>query len=250
MNAAALRHPVDVTPRIAARKFALVVRQDPRRAGGLVMRLRASDFRVAITNRCDQLLETIDRTPWLSLLVAEGAADAPDYVAAIADVREKHPELPILWVQPEGAGGAAAAPGGVTFADRKDMVEKAEELLGRRFYPSFMVDAVVQSVLETLRHGFNTEAEFISVSLRLTRNALVDVIPMLPFGGRGIAGHLALSTLPSQFRRIHDWVLPKKGPLTDCEKGDLGGELLNQTAGFIKSALSRFGCSSSWGCPW
>jgi CheY-specific phosphatase CheX len=225
-------------PRIAARKYALVLRPDQARPSTLVMKLRANAFRVAVTSQPDAALEAIDRMPWLSLLVAQEPVDEQASTALVEAVRDSHPELPILWIR---STSDAAVPDRVAIADGRDVIEKAEALLGQRFYPAFMIDTVASALVATLGDQFRTEAELLCVSLKLTRNPLGDVVPMLPVHGTGVAGHLVLGTSKAQLRRIHQRVLPAQGRLTVRELGDLGGELLNQTAGRIKAGLGRFG---------
>jgi CheY-specific phosphatase CheX len=238
------------TPRIMARKYALVLRPEQHQPHWLVMKLRASDFRVAVTNRAREVVGAVDRMPWLSLLVADGPLDDVHYAEALKEVREKHPELPILWIrQDETATSAVPADAPTAFAGRKEVIEKAETLLSRRFYPAFMVDAVAESTLETLREGYRVEAEFISVSLKLTRNTLGEIIPVLPFSGSGVSGHLVLDAAEGQLRRIHERFLSKKEPSTPHSLGDLGGEILNQTLGRVKAKFGRFGVPIELGLP-
>jgi CheY-specific phosphatase CheX len=239
----------DNGPRIMARKYALVLRPEQHAPHWLVMKLRASDFRVAVTNRAQEVVGVVDRMPWLSLLVADGPMEDSVYADALRRVSEKHPELPILWIRPESSGAAETpASGPMAYTGRKEIIEKAEALLSRRFYPAFMVDAVTESTLETLREAFLVEAEFISVSLKLTRNTLGEIIPVLPFSGQGVSGHLVLDAPESNLRRIHEKVLPKKEASLHS-LGDLGGEILNQTLGRIKAKLGRFGVPIELGLP-
>jgi CheY-specific phosphatase CheX len=240
----------DNGPRIMARKYALVLRPEQHQPHWLVMKLRASDFRVAVTNRAQEVVGAVDRMPWLSLLVADGPTEDSVYADALRRVSEKHPELPILWIRPDESTGGAEAPAGapVAYTGRKEIIEKAEALLGRRFYPAFMVDAVTESTLETLREAYRVEAEFISVSLKLTRNTLGEIIPVLPFSGPGVSGHLVLDAPEGKLRRIHEKVLPKKDASPHA-LGDMGGEILNQTMGRIKTKLSRFGVPIELGLP-
>jgi CheY-specific phosphatase CheX len=236
-------------PRIMARKYALVLRPEQQTPHWLVMKLRASDFRVAVTNRAQEVLGAVDRMPWLSLLVADGAIEDTVYADALRRVREKHPELPILWIRPdEILESQAPTDAAVAFTGRKEIIEKAEALLSRRFYPAFMVDAVSESTLETLREAYGVEAEFISVSLKLTRNMLGEIIPVLPFSGPGVSGHLVLDAPEGKLRRIHERVLPGKEPSVHA-LGDLGGEILNQTLGRLKAKFSRFGVPIELGLP-
>jgi CheY-specific phosphatase CheX len=236
-------------PRIMARKYALVLRAEQQQPHWLVMKLRASDFRVAVTNRAQEVVGAVDRMPWLSLLVADGSLEDSVYAEALRRVREKHPELPILWIRPdETAETEVPSDSPVAFTGRKEIIEKAEALLSRRFYPAFMLDAVAESTLETLREAYRVEAEFISVSLKLTRNTLGEIIPVLPFSGPGVSGHLVLDAPESKLRRIHERVLPKKEASVHA-LGDLGGEILNQTLGRLKAKFSRFGVPIELGLP-
>jgi CheY-specific phosphatase CheX len=236
-------------PRIMARKYALVLRPEQHQPHWLVMKLRAADFRVAVTNRAQDVVGVIDRMPWLSLLVADGSLEDSVYADALRRVREKHPELPILWIRPdETAQAEAPSDSSMAFTGRKEIIEKAEALLSQRFYPAFMLDAVAESTLETLRDGYRVEAEFISVSLKLTRNTLGEIIPVLPFSGVGVSGHLVLDAPESKLRRIHERVLPKK-EASAYALGDLGGEILNQTLGRLKAKFSRFGVPIELGLP-
>jgi CheY-specific phosphatase CheX len=238
------------TPRIMARKYALVLRPEQHQPHWLVMKLRASDFRVAVTNRAREVVGAVDRMPWLSLLVADASVDDAHYADALKEVRERHPELPILWIRPDEAPDGETPPGSPTaYAGRKEVIEKAETLLSRRFYPGFMVDAVADSALETLREAYRVETDFISVSLKLTRNTLGEIIPVLPFSGPGVSGHLVLDAAEPQLRRIHEWVLSRKEPSTPHALGDLGGEMLNQTLGRLKAKFSRFGVPIELGLP-
>jgi CheY-specific phosphatase CheX len=214
------------------------------------MKLRASDFRVAVTNRAREVVGAVDRMPWLSLLVADGPVDDAHYTEALREVRAKHPELPILWIRPDEAPPSdTPASSHTAYAGRKEVIEKAETLLSRRFYPAFMVDAVAESTLETLRDGYRIEAEFISVSLKLTRNTLGEIIPVLPFSGPSVSGHLVLDAAEGQLRRIHERVLSKKEVSTPHSLGDLGGEILNQSLGRLKAKFSRFGVPIELGLP-
>ncbi len=237
------------TPRIMARKYALVLRPEQQPPHWLVMKLRASDFRVAVTNRAQEVVGAVDRMPWLSLLVADGTMKDSVYAEAVRKVHEKHPELPILWIHPEEmTQSPAPADSPVAFAGRLEIVEKAEALLSRRFYPAFLVDAVSESTIETLRDGYHLDAQFISVSLKLTRNMLGEIIPVLPFSGPGVSGHLVLDAPESKLRRIHERVLAGKEASPQA-LGDLGGEILNQTLGRLKARLSRFGVPIDLGLP-
>jgi CheY-specific phosphatase CheX len=238
-------------PRIMARKYALVLRPEQQSPHWLVMKLRASDFRVAVTNRAQEVVGAVDRMPWLSLLVADGSMQDSAYADALRRVSEKHPELPILWIRPDESAGAAETPANssMAYTGRKEIIEKAEALLSRRFYPAFMVDAVTESTLETLSEAYRVEAEFISVSLKLVRTTLGEIIPVLPFSGPGVSGNLVLDAPESQLRRIHDRVLPAKEAASLHALGDLGGEILNQTLGRLKAKLSRFGVPIELGLP-
>jgi CheY-specific phosphatase CheX len=246
------------TPRIMARKYALVLRPEQHQPHWLVMKLRASDFRVAVTNRACEVVGAVDRMPWLSLLIADGSPGDSQFSDALRQVREKHPELPILWLRADEAA-ADETPWGIekatqtgthtAYTGRREIIEKAETLLSRRFYPAFMVDAVSESILETLLDGYRTEAEFISVSLKLTRNTLGEIIPVLPFSGPGVSGHLVLDAPEGQLRRIHERVFSRKEPSTLHSLGDLGGEILNQTLGRLKAKLGRFGVPIELGLP-
>jgi CheY-specific phosphatase CheX len=229
-------------PRIAARKYALVIRPERRRRGSLVMKLRANDFRVVVSSGAEQARAAIARMPWLSLLVAQGPLDDQGCWAAVEAVRAAHPELPVLWVRSgRDEAQAPADRDDFAFADRCEVVAKAEALLGHRFYPAFLIDLVSRAAVDTLREQFETEAELLSVSLKLTRNTFGEVVPILPLGGDGVSGQLALDTVESQLARIRSRMRPRKLRLTLGDLGDLGGELLNQTAGRIKAGLRQFG---------
>jgi CheY-specific phosphatase CheX len=228
-------------PRIAARKYALVIRPDGR-AGSLAMKLRANEFRVTVSSGAEQARAAIDRMPWLSLLVAQAPLDHQGCWAAVEAVRAAHPELPVLWVRSGcDEGEAPADRDDFAFADRREVVAKAEALLGHRFYPAFLIDLVSQAAVDTMREQFDTEAELLSVSLKLTRNTFGEVVPMLPLGGSGVSGQLALNTVESQLARIRGRMRPRKVRFSLGDLGDLGGELLNQTAGRIKAGLRPFG---------
>ena len=126
---------------------------------------------------------------------------------------------------------------------------RPKTLLSHRFYPDFMVDAVAQSAVETLSEAYRTDAEFISVSLKLTRNTLGEIIPVMPFSGVGVSGHIVLDAAEGQLRRIHERVLTKREASTAHSLGDLGGEILNQTLGRLKTKLGRFGIPIVVGLP-
>jgi hypothetical protein len=206
------------------------------------MKLRANEFRVVVTSGAEQATAAIARMPWLSLLVAQAPVDHQGCWAAVEAVRAAHPELPVLWVRSGRDEGAAPADReDFAFADRREVVAKAEALLGHRFYPAFLIDLVSQAAVDTMREQFDTDAELLSVSIKLTRNTFGEVVPMLPLGGSGVSGQLALNTVESQLARIRGRLRPRKVRLTLGDLGDLGGELLNQTAGRIKAGLRRFG---------
>jgi hypothetical protein len=222
-------------PEIAARKYAVVFRPQLAAPAGVAMKLRSNQFRVAETHGPADTLAAIGRMPWLSLLVAEGPVDAPAYQAVVQTVRRDHPELPILRVR--SSEDDLAAGDEVPVVDRAELLDRAERLLVQRAYPASMLAAVPRAAIDTLREAFNTDAELLSVSLKLTRHMLGRVVPLLPLGGRGISGHLVLNVVSPQLRRIHRSSFPSATRVSTRELGDLGGELLNQTAGRLKGAL-------------
>lgn len=224
-------------PGIAARKYAVVLRPGSGAPGAVAMKLRSNQFRVAETHGPADTLAAIGRMPWLSLLVAEGPLDLPAYQAVVETVRRDHPELPILRVRAAGENRVLHEDGEIPVVDRAELLTRAEDLLVQRAYPASMLDAVARSATDTLREGFNTEAELLSTSLKLTRHMLGRVVPVLPLSGPGISGHLVLNVVSPQLRRIHRSSFPSATRATTRDLGDLGGELLNQTAGRIKGAL-------------
>jgi CheY-specific phosphatase CheX len=153
----------------------------------------------------------------------------------VQTVRRDHPELPILRVRSSEDDVAGADE--VQVVDRAELLGRAERLLVQRAYPASMLEAVPRAATDTLREAFNTDAELLSVSLKLTRHMLGRVVPVLPLSGPGISGHLVLNVVSPQLRRIHRSSFPSATRVTIRDLGDLGGELLNQTAGRIKGAL-------------
>jgi hypothetical protein len=177
---------VDPRPLIAARKYALVMRPKAKGLNWLVHILRANGFRVAIGERFEDILEVIGDLPWLSMLVLDTSGLRKTDGARLAEVQEKHPELPILCIAPDGSPAAPVAGiPTVSLKDAENIMAHTEEMLSRRFYPDFVLDGMKACAAETLREGFKTDAKLLSVSLKLTRSVFGKMIPFISFCGPG-----------------------------------------------------------------
>jgi CheY-specific phosphatase CheX len=232
MNAVALE---PVHPLIAARKYALVMRPRDKNLSWLVHILRANGFRVAVGQRFDQLLDVIAASPWLSLLVLDTSGLKRADHASLAEVQEKHPELPILRVTPS--------------TDAENVMAQAEQMLSRRFYPDFVLDGMRACAAETLREGFKTDAKLLSVSLKLTRSVVGKMVPFISFCGPGVSGHMVLNAPVARLRSMYRRVLARKSAPTNDDLGDLAGEILNQVLGRLKAHCARFGVAFDLGLP-
>jgi CheY-specific phosphatase CheX len=250
MSATTPTQPTDYRPLIAARKYALVVTPSRGMLGSLIMRLRSNGFRVAVAPKLGAVLSAIERTPWLSLLVIDGSAVTTKAAVAAREVRQKHPELPILWVEaaqrPEAAFDTNVV---VASAKAQDILQKTEGLLAQRFYPGFLLDGVAESTLSVLRETFQAEAELLSVSLKLTRSPLGTLIPVLNFAGGDLSGHLVLNTSPTELRALRRKIIRGSLSRGQADLGDLGGELLNQVLGRLKAHAHRYGMKFELGLP-
>ena len=237
-------------PLIAARKYALVMRPRDRTLSWLVHILRANGFRVAVGQRFDEILDVIAASPWLSLLVLETSGLKRADAAALAEVQEKHPELPILCLAPAGAPSApiAGIPT-VPLTDPEDVMIRAEQMLSRRFYPDFVLDGMRACAAETLKEGFKTEARLLSVSLKLTRSVVGKMVPFISFCGPGVSGHMVLNAPVARLRSMYRRVLARKSTPTLDDLGDLAGEVLNQVLGRLKSHCAKYGVAFDLGLP-
>jgi CheY-specific phosphatase CheX len=171
-------------------------------------------------------------------------------IARLAEVQERHPELPILCVAPEGGPTApiAGIPT-VSLKDAEDIMSKTEEMLSRRFYPDFVLDGMRACAADTLREGFKTDAKLLSVSLKLTRAVFGKMVPFISFCGPGVSGHMVLNAPAARLRSMYKRVLARrKAPALD-ELGDLAGEILNQVLGRLKSHCARYGVAFDLGLP-
>jgi CheY-specific phosphatase CheX len=240
----------DSRPLLAARKYALVMRPKDKGLNWLVHILRANGFRVAVGQRFEEILDVIAATPWLSLLVLDTAGLKRSDIARLSEVQEKHPELPILCIAPAGAptapiGGIPTVP----MTDPNDIMAQAEGMLSRRFYPDFVLDGMRACAAETLREGFKTEAQLLSVSLKLTRSVVGKMVPFISFCGPGVSGHMVLNTPAARLRSMYRRVLARKTTPSLEDLGDLAGEILNQVLGRLKSHCARYGVAFDLGLP-
>lgn len=237
-------------PLIAARKYALVMRPKDKNLSWLVKILRANGFRVAVGQRFEEILDVIAATPWLSLLVLDTSALKKADAASLAEVQEKHPELPILCIAPAGAPSAPVAGiPTVPLTNADDIMARAEQLLSRRFYPDFVLDGMRACAAETLREGFKTDAKLLSVSLKLTRSVVGKMVPFISFCGPGVSGHMVLNAPVARLRSMYRRVLSRKTAPTTDDLGDLAGEILNQVLGRLKSHCGRYGVAFDLGLP-
>jgi CheY-specific phosphatase CheX len=237
-------------PLIAARKYALVMRPRDKNLSWLVHILRANGFRVAVGQRFEEILDVIAATPWLSLLVLDTSGLKKADAASLAEVQEKHPELPILCIAPAGAPSAPVAGiPTVPLTDADDIMAKAEQMLSRRFYPDFVLDGMRACAAETLREGFKTDAKLLSVSLKLTRSVVGKMVPFISFCGPGVSGHMVLNAPVARLRSMYRRVLARKSAPTLDDLGDLAGEVLNQVLGRLKSHCARYGVAFDLGLP-
>jgi len=237
-------------PLIAARKYALVMRPKDKNLSWLVHILRANGFRVAVGQRFEEILDVIAATPWLSLLVLDTSGLKKADAASLAEVQDKHPELPILCIAPAGAPTAPVAGiPTVPLTDADDIMAKAEQLLSRRFYPDFVLDGMRACAADTLREGFKTDAKLLSVSLKLTRSVVGKMVPFISFCGPGVSGHMVLNAPVARLRSMYRRVLARKSAPTLDDLGDLAGEILNQVLGRLKSHCARYGVAFDLGLP-
>jgi CheY-specific phosphatase CheX len=237
-------------PLIAARKYALVMRPRDKSLSWLVHILRANGFRVAVGQRFDQILDVIAASPWLSLLVLDTSGLKRGDTASLAEVQDKHPELPILCIAPPGAPAAPVAGiPTVPLTDAEDIMARAEQMLSRRFYPDFVLDGLRACAADTLREGFKTDAKLLSVSLKLTRSVVGKMVPFISFCGPGVSGHMVLNAPVARLRSMYRRVLARKSAPTLDDLGDLAGEILNQVLGRLKSHCARYGVAFDLGLP-
>jgi CheY-specific phosphatase CheX len=241
---------VDSRPLIAARKYALVMRPKDKTLNWLVHILRANGFRVAVGQRFEDILDVIAASPWLSLLVLDTSGLKKADAARLAEVQERHPELPILCIAPPNAPSAPVAGiPTVPLTNAEDIMARAEQMLSRRFYPDFVLEGMRTSAPETLREGFKTEAQLLGVSLKLTRAVFGKMVPFISFCGPGVSGHMVLNTPVARLRSMYRRLLPRKGAPSQDDLGDLAGEVLNQVLGKLKSHCARYGVAFDLGLP-
>jgi hypothetical protein len=239
-------HRAESHPTIAARRVAVVLCPEEQRAGWVAMKLRSNHFQVKVANRPEHASEIVAETSSLSLLAVQGPVDHLPCWSAVESIRVAHPELPVLWLCASGGQGEPPAERtrqarGVTFVDRAQLLDRAEALLECRPYPGAIIDAVSRAPVDTLREQFQAEAELLSISLKLTRHTLSSLVSLIPLAGQGYSGRLVLHADRRQLARLRRRLVPTRGRITDAELADLGGELLNQTAGRIKAALRPYG---------
>jgi CheY-specific phosphatase CheX len=240
----------DSRPLIAARKYALVMRPRSKGLNWLVHILRANGFRVAVCERFEEIPDVIAKSPWLSLLVLDTSGLRKGDGARLAEVQEKHPELPVLCVAPEGGPSAPVAGiPTVSLKDAENIMARTEEMLSRRFYPDFVLDGMRTCAAETLREGFKTDAKLLSVSLKLTRSVLGKMIPFISFCGPGVSGHMVLNAPVARLRSMYKRVLVRRTAPSVDDLGDLAGEILNQVLGRLKSHCARYGVAFDLGLP-
>jgi CheY-specific phosphatase CheX len=188
--------------------------------------LRASD-----SNAVAGLVGSLRR---LSLVLVNGESLRSDAVRLVGAIKERHPDLPVLWLQAD----RAAAPKKVDFVATD--IEKLEGRLDRMVRETFYAPAFVRAVAsgaQSVFADFGAPAQPSEPYIKSSLTSLSELTSFIFFYGEGLAGHVLLSATAGDVASIYRTQFPKTQTLGQDDIEDFLGELTNRIGGQIKRCV-------------
>jgi CheY-specific phosphatase CheX len=206
----------------------------------LAPELASLDFVVQQASTIELAQEAVVATPLLAMVVIDDSIGRSEGVAFVAYVKERHPDLPVLWV-----GDASAMPFSSfgehtpdlilkSPVDREAIPSHAKHLLRQHLYPDSLVDLVRDRAQMVFLDGFSTDVNPGPVCLRANRSTLATVSAILSFCGSGLSGRIVVSGAHDHLATVFRRIVPGEAPVSDFETEDLAGEMANQILGRLK----------------
>lgn len=188
--------------------------------------LRASD-----SNAVTGLVGSLRR---LSLVVVNGESLRLHPVRLIGAIKERHPDLPVLWLQ--GSGPTAPPKVDYVVADLKMVGATIGRMARQTFYSPSFVRAVVsgaQGVFADLGAPAVPSEPCIQSSLTV----LSELASFILFYGPGVSGHALLTASAGDVASVYRAQFPKAQAGED-DFEDFLGEMTNRVSGQIKRCMA------------
>jgi hypothetical protein len=200
--------------------------------------LRASD-----ANAVAGLVGSLRR---LSLVVVNGEALRADPVRLVGAIKERHPDLPVFWLQAD----RAAAPKKVDYVAPD--LDKLEARIGRLVRESFYSPAFIRAVVsggQTVFEDFGASTVASEPCIKSSLTSLSELTSFLFFHGTGLAGHTILSASEGDVGSLYRAQFPKAQAVGQDDVEDFLGELTNRIGGQIKRCVDPDAGECRMGLP-
>lgn len=226
-----------------ARKYILVVAEKDSPLALVAVGLTSFEFRVTLARDEATARGFIENASDISLIAVDGSL-VEDASAFLAATRDRHRDLPIMWLDAGDGTEFRGEPPDEMLAlplDAAVFSARAKELLFDDFYPKSMVHGLLSAGNAVLSLTFETGVECGEPWLKQTERLPGMVHAYIPFMSDKASGHLITSG------DIH--VLAALGERIgfDLEDGerqvaiDMAGEIANQVIGRMKSLSDVLG---------
>jgi len=200
--------------------------------------LRASD-----SNAVKGLVGSLRR---LSLVVVNGESLRLDPARLVGGIKERHPDLPVLWL----CANRSAAPAKVDYAATD--LKSIEAYIGRTAHESFYSPAFVRAVVsgaEDVFADFGAPAVPSKPCIQSSLTVLSELASFVLFYGAGLSGHALLTASTGDVASVYRTQFPK-GQAGEDDFEDFLGEMTNRVSGQIKRCMDTNTRECRMGLPY
>ena len=181
-----------------------------------------------------QKIQLADHGLGIAVLGIDLPFDSDESIHFIEQMRNKHPELPIV---SRNAQGKLRLLTEHSLGD-ESLDSRLRDVLWKDLYPEWLIQQFESYVVETLEQGFEQSSFPTQMTMKANRGHHEGIVAIIHLVGDQIGGRLAVYSTRAVLDRLAEMLdLPDTNPE---ERGiDLGGEIANQIAGRFKGDLAR-----------
>jgi CheY-specific phosphatase CheX len=225
---------MEAAQRAVATKRALLVERLGGPLNALTAKIERLGYEVLRASDANAVTGLVGSLRRLSLVIVNGDGLRADPARLVGAIKERHPDLPILWLQAD----RAAAPRKVDYVSSE--LDKLEMRLDRMVSETFYSPSFIRAVVAGAQAVFEDSGAIMQASeacIKSSLTSLNELTSFIFFYGPGLAGHTILTASEGDVASLYRKKFPKAQATGQDDIEDFLGELTNRIGGQIKRCL-------------
>jgi CheY-specific phosphatase CheX len=234
----------------AATRRALVIERLGGPLNDLTPTIQALGYEIVRAGDASTLVRLVGSLRRLSVVLVNGDVVRAEPVRLVTTLKERHPDLPILWLQAKSKLPAHLRTKIDWIGEDIQKLESRIVRMGRSdFYSPKFIDNVIASTQAVLA-DFGWQVQPSDPCIKSSLSTLREVTAFLHFYGATLTGQVLASASMGDVDRIYRQHFPSATPAGRDDIEDFLGETANQIAGQIKRFLPEDVADCRMGMPY